>query len=376
MRRLRRRARAEPPPRPPEPRAAEPDATESIEQLLDVVAALLRSWGEFPIETAALSREQVAERFEGWARHALLGTPPPGAEGSASARRDWPAVRRFVADHRRKEQSFVQERFRDLREVVWTFIQTLGRSISQDRRTDHRMHEQLGKLRAAVDSDDTAELKREALRSVTMIESVIEARRARLESQVDELGDRLDNMAVELVNVQRELEKDALTQIHNRGALDEQLRCMVHLGTVAGGTGTAVLIDIDDFKWVNDQYGHHAGDEALKQVAQILARECRRKGDFVARFGGDEFVVLVPQPASEAAIELCERILFGIRDLELPSCGHEPLRISVSIGAANLERGDEVRDWLERADRALYQAKQEGRDRYVILPETGEAGGL
>ncbi len=353
----------------------EPQAEQEVgEQLLDTLAALLRTWGEFPIEFESMDQATVREHFEAWARHALVAAPQPGSEeespATAAARRDWPGLQRFVRDHRKSEYDHVQRSLTDLREVIGAFAQTLGRAIQEDRKTDGRMNGQLGKLRSAVDSSDTEALKREALRSITLIESMIEVRSTRQRTQVQQLAGRLDELNLELVDVREKLAKDPLTGIHNRAAFDGHMERLVDVQTVMGTSATLIMIDVDHFKWVNDRYGHPMGDTVLKEVAELLQQTFRRKGDFVARFGGDEFVAIVQGAGIDGVTTVCEKLLFSIRDMTVASEG-EPIRVSVSIGAADFAVGDEMTSWLERADRALYVAKEQGRDRFALLDSDG-----
>jgi diguanylate cyclase (GGDEF)-like protein len=130
----------------------------------------------------------------------------------------------------------------------------------------------------------------------------------------------------------------------------------------------AFMIDIDHFKWVNDTYGHGTGDRVLKDVGSSLVKSFSRKEDFVARFGGEEFVVVLQEGESETLKLLAERCLQHLRDLEFDA-GDENLRISASLGVAMLHRNESPESWLERADQALYQAKDAGRDRMVVHVE-------
>lgn len=160
---------------------------------------------------------------------------------------------------------------------------------------------------------------------------------------------------------------DALTGLLNRGALD-----MSALGLVArwqrdGQSLSCLVIDIDHFKQVNDTFGHHAGDAVLREVAQALDNS-RRASDVAGRYGGEEFCILCPHTDEHQATALANRILRKVRAIPLP--GRECFA-SVSIGVAQLHGAAGSKELLWRslfadADRALYQAKQQGRDRYEV----------
>ena len=134
-------------------------------------------------------------------------------------------------------------------------------------------------------------------------------------------------------------------------------------------------MDVDCFKQFNDEYGHLAGDDCLKAVAQTLQTVIRRAGDFVARYGGEEFAIVFPNTATGAAVVL-QDVLQNIRRLAIPHVSSKVSRgiVTVSIGYATVipTEGESKTDLLNRADHALYEAKAKGRDQ-VICAEAGQA---
>jgi len=122
-----------------------------------------------------------------------------------------------------------------------------------------------------------------------------------------------------------------------------------------------VMIDLDDFKSVNDSYGHSAGDEVLRAVGESLARAFIRKSDLVARYGGDEFAVILNDTAAENSVKLIERFLTSVRDICVPYAPADT-RISCSAGYTEIHERDTVESLVKRADKALYQAKADGRN--------------
>jgi diguanylate cyclase (GGDEF)-like protein len=130
-----------------------------------------------------------------------------------------------------------------------------------------------------------------------------------------------------------------------------------------------LITDLDDLKQINDQYGHRSGDEALRLFADFLVRSFPRRSDFIARYGGDEFVAILPQTRVAQSERLARRFLEGIRRISVTRDG-QTFPITASIGLAELRRGEDADGWLERADRALYDAKSNGRDQLVIAPSS------
>lgn len=126
-----------------------------------------------------------------------------------------------------------------------------------------------------------------------------------------------------------------------------------------------LMLDADHFKSVNDTHGHDVGDKVLKRLSDICMRELRDV-DVFGRFGGEEFVATLPETSVKTALEVAERLRTALAAAEIPVTGSKPLRFTVSIGAAERTRDDKsVHDLLNRADAALYQAKESGRNKVV-----------
>nr|WP_251131322.1 diguanylate cyclase [Exiguobacterium sp. s5] len=161
---------------------------------------------------------------------------------------------------------------------------------------------------------------------------------------------------------------DALTGIWNRRAFDERFERMWDEAAETGDVLALLLLDIDAFKVYNDTYGHLAGDACLEQVANAIDKAVGGDG-MTARYGGEEFVVLLRPRHARQPKEIAERIRQAVLKLNIPHEGYHPLRkVSVSIGVAEQAPalGNEKGDLIEAADRALYQAKQSGRNRVSV----------
>jgi len=167
--------------------------------------------------------------------------------------------------------------------------------------------------------------------------------------------------------VKHESSLDGLTRVFNRSAFDRTFLRLHRIGALSTQPSCLLMTDLDDLKQINDRYGHRSGDEALRLFADYLVRSFPRRSDFIARYGGDEFVAILPQTRISQSERLAARFLEGIRRLAV-SRDEQSFSMTASIGLAELKRGEDADGWLERADRALYQAKSNGRDQLVIAP--------
>lgn len=248
----------------------------------------------------------------------------------------------------------------------------------EDKGQDQKLSDQLRQLRQAVtNSDSLDEIKRVVPAHLIIMDAVLQERflsqrkeQALLE-QVATLTQQLKATEEETANYknrlnrqQQRLQVDTLTQLHNRSALDERLALEYKRWLRYQSPLCLAIVDVDHFKSINDQFGHLAGDKALKVIARALSTALRDT-DFVARFGGEEFVVLLPG-ISEDSIQLpLDKLRSVIKGIPF-RFKEERISISISLGATLFRSGDRITDAFERADRALYEAKNAGRDRIVI----------
>jgi diguanylate cyclase (GGDEF)-like protein len=160
---------------------------------------------------------------------------------------------------------------------------------------------------------------------------------------------------------------DPLTALGNRLRLREDLEILRGRVGRYGHRYSAALCDIDEFKKYNDRHGHLAGDEAISAVAQAISRGVR-SGDAVYRYGGEEFLVILPEQSEQSATIAMERIRIGIERLGIMHAGKDPTGpITISVGIAAMSPGDTAswEAWIKRTDEALYRAKAAGRNRVV-----------
>ncbi len=178
-----------------------------------------------------------------------------------------------------------------------------------------------------------------------------------------------------LFNVMREekllLEKmvitDDLTRLYNHKYFVRRLEEEFKRAKRYHGSLSCMMIDLDNFKRINDTYGHQAGDKVLRDVARVL-KTCVRETDIIARYGGEEFSAILPSSIREDAMRLAERIRSSVRDFRFDSI-KEGEMITVSIGVATYPHPDitEIDNLIRKADNALYKAKEGGKDRVVSL---------
>ncbi|MDL2280042.1 GGDEF domain-containing protein [Desulfovibrio sp. OttesenSCG-928-G11] len=165
---------------------------------------------------------------------------------------------------------------------------------------------------------------------------------------------------------------DALTRVHSRRHFDSRLSEEMQRFTRYGEHFSMLMLDVDHFKNINDTYGHNVGDMVLRELGGILG-DCVRNTDYCARFGGEEFVILLPHTGSAKATALADRIREAVAGHVFFADCARPFHVTVSIGVAHIspQTPKSARAMLQEADEALYQAKEEGRNRTCFFAESG-----
>jgi diguanylate cyclase (GGDEF)-like protein len=166
---------------------------------------------------------------------------------------------------------------------------------------------------------------------------------------------------------------DMLTGIPNRRYFETVMQNEWNRALRYSKPLSLIMVDVDFFKQYNDRYGHAAGDDCLKAIAKCLDKTLRRAGDMVARWGGEEFVCLLPEVNQEQAINLSEQLLSNIRGLSIThadSAVTDQITVSLGLAALNLNQRTTWKALLNQADQALYRAKHQGRNCLVVDDQT------
>lgn len=275
---------------------------------------------------------------------------------------------------------------KQLNERLAAFIDTLGQahegyseSVESARSFNRELREQVSGLQASVqEAADLASLKQALEQRLDgLLSTVIEHQRQR-EGREEEVARRLQALAQKVSEMEDEAQgfrehieeqrqkalTDPLTGLANRAGWSERLELEVARWKRYGGDLLLAVLDIDHFKRINDGYGHLAGDKVLKIIAGELSKRLR-KTDFLARFGGEEFVLLVPGTPLEGGQQLLETLRAGVESCPFHFRG-EPVTITLSSGLTSFATGDNGEAAFARADQALYKAKRGGRNRIEL----------
>lgn len=270
----------------------------------------------------------------------------------------------------------LHQRLNDIQEFLVTAREGEELSLQNQEKLDLDVRQELQEMRANVEtSTDLGKLKFDIEDMVNRIVSAVDTfhtvekqRRDEVYERIESLGQRMESMEAEATELKSSLEaqrlealRDALTELPNRAAYDEQVNAEFTRWRRHNRPLSLAIIDIDYFKKINDTLGHLRGDKVLRLVAREIARRVRNE-DFVARYGGEEFVVVMPETDLQSAYVAMEKVRTAIEECPF-NFNQQRIPITASFGISSFQEGDEIETCFERADKALYRAKDEGRNR-------------
>ncbi|MBK9323476.1 MAG: GGDEF domain-containing protein [Bdellovibrionaceae bacterium] len=276
-------------------------------------------------------------------------------------------LRQYFSSYRLDEYTYIQNTFDDFKRIIWDFAEQLSEEVAYEKAKEIEASNNLDQLREAVETNSI-----EALRSKSreFIDFYIKYQAQKNERRVKRLSSMKKNLNVvkkQLMEANHTMRVDHLTEAYNRKSFDEQMRMQQQMSVIAQTPVSLITLDIDFFKKINDSYGHDIGDFILKECVVLLKEVFHREEDFVARIGGEEFAVILPNCPLEHALVRAEEALAKIRN-EVFVQDKLEIKFTVSMGIAQLLQNETTEQWLKRADSALYLSKQTGRNKYTVAP--------
>ncbi len=243
--------------------------------------------------------------------------------------------------------------------VLKNFLEQVLATTSSTSHYGDKLEKYSEQLNRAQDLGEIQGILEEMIRETSnMVESTRD-----LQSKLKEASTQVEMLRKELAKTAEEAKRDALTGLRNRRAFDEELAKLLKSYREKGEIFSLIMVDIDHFKRFNDRFGHKVGDKVLQIVANTLNYTLKGK-DFVGRYGGEEFVVLLPRTSLENACVVGEQIRENVSEkrLRVTKTGENLGTITVSVGVSQVNENDTAESVIERADRALYLAKNSGRN--------------
>jgi len=267
-----------------------------------------------------------------------------------------------------REREYLEHRDAELRRIIQVLTDGLA-SVGHGAAVYHRRLQDNGnRLEAASRLSDLVKMRAAITAEVQGLRSAIAERQAEERTTTQALQSEIEVLRQNVVRAENQARTDPLTGAANRGVFDDELGRLCDLAASGQERFALMFADIDHFKAINDTYGHPTGDRVLTAFVGFL-RARVRKGDTVARCGGEEFGVILPGAALRPTVRKARRMLGELARSDWEVDPTTKLKFTASVGVTTWQDGDDPAAVIERVDRALYRAKHDGRNRVSTPPE-------
>ena len=337
------------------------DARERLNVFSESIRALFLFVREYTLDICEIDAEDFKKQLE-----ALQEKFQPD-ETTKTIATQFNRQKGKILDHIQRQKNYIGERETEFREIIDLMTGAMGGLDNENRDFYNSIRSQGERFEEITRLDDIKRIKSELVREVDKIRAMVRDKENLDQKALDSLSSQVDSLKKELDKARHSADIDGLTGVNNRKALDRHLRSLVERNTITRAPFSLLMMDLDDFKQLNDTYGHTVGDRMLLAFAE-KCRAAVRSDDFLARYGGEEFTLILPgaslRNATKKARQLCQSIA-AARYAADDSLKADVLSVTVSIGVSTYRPGDTVRRLVDRADQCLYKAKAAGKNRAV-----------
>ena len=276
-------------------------------------------------------------------------------------------IRKFVD----QQKKYLAEREKELKGIIDLLAKAMVALDTDNQQYNKNIYKQSEKIEQITRLDDIKKIKQALKQKLENIQQTVRDKQNRDSKKLKILSKKVNTLSHELKRAKADSVTDGLTGIYNRKAFDSYLQELISKNARAHTSFAVLMVDIDNFKDVNDSYGHQTGDRVLLALADKCSINIRNE-DFIARYGGDEFIVVLQnasrRDARQKAKKLCKAISDTRYSLDDIKAGHS-LSVTVSIGISIYREGDSLKTITDRADQALYAAKRVGKNRVASEDE-------
>lgn len=276
-------------------------------------------------------------------------------------------IRQFFSSYRMAEGAYLQKAFDDFKNIIWEFADQLSEDVDFEQAQDAKALSALEQLKEAVDANSVDSLRSKSKEFIQFYIDYQSKKAVRRDKRMATVKKSLRSTQSKLDEAQVSLRTDHLTGAANRRTCEEALKQHHMVFHTTQSPVSLIILDIDHFKKVNDNYGHDVGDFVLKECVRLLKECFLRENDVVARIGGEEFAVILPDYQVKHAVLKAEETLEHIRKQIFIQDQYQ-IKFTVSMGIAQLQPRETVDQWMKRADTALYQSKNSGRNKLTVAP--------
>jgi diguanylate cyclase len=336
----------------------------SKEQPAGLIDRLLSLLSDAAVEGGSLKTRDFRSRLQTY-RHSLASS-----EGRKDFARYSTECLHMCEDYFQRSRKYLLERESEFGEVINYLREAVSRLAGESHTFSTELNHSTERIQRLTDIEDIRELKKQISNEVQNLKRTIDEKKQKEEASYSRLSKRMELLQHSLQESREEASLDGLTGIPNRRTFDRTVQRWIAERKTSGRTFVLAMLDLDDFKAINDTRGHQVGDRVLLCAARFFGKQIRQN-DFLARFGGEEFVILMDGlDATQAHAKfagMLERLAATSYDYEIGG-GVASICFTASCGLAECGADEPVETLLRRADEALYQAKKSGKNRAVLAP--------
>jgi diguanylate cyclase len=334
---------------------------EKSDVFLRSIEALLHFLKSFALDLSEIRSDHFKKMIDGLAQQFVSLERPKRIELDFERQKD--KILSFI-EH---QHHYIAEREQELRDIIDLLTKAMASLDVENRDFYNRVHDQSEKMEQITLLDDIKKIKSALQLEVTQMREIVDQKKDQDRRQVQLLASQVDSLRQELEKTKAKSMTDGLTGVYNRQAFDDTLKDLMVRSRVMNSDLSLLMLDLDDFKKINDTYGHLIGDRVLVAFSQ-KCRKSIRGDDVLARYGGEEFAIILPGANLKNALNKGRQICDAIASARYATDSENSddyLSVTVSIGVTACMRDDTAEAMISRADKALYKAKRNGKNRAV-----------
>ena len=262
------------------------------------------------------------------------------------------------------QKKYLIDREGEFKDIIDILTNAMVNLDVENQEYNQKLLEQSGKIEKITHLDDIKKVKQAIILEIEQMRQTVKDKQSSDNDTLDALAKQVHTLNIQLKQAHTESATDSLTGIYNRKAFDRQISELIEKNTVSKYPFSLLMIDIDNFKNINDTHGHQIGDRIIIAIVQ-KCRNSIRAEDFFARYGGEEFAIVLPGASLRNAVKKAKHICNSVasaRYLLDDEPNSQTLHATVSIGVSCHQKGDTTTTVIKRADRALYAAKHLGKN--------------
>ena len=270
----------------------------------------------------------------------------------------------YISEYIELHKNYLTDRENELKDIIEILTNAMVTLDTENQQYNQKILQQSEKIEQITFLDDIKKIKQALIEEIEQIRETVKQKQSRDSIKLDSLAKQVHTLNHQLEKVRAESLTDGLTGAYNRKAFDDRMAVRVAENALPQAAFSLLMLDIDDFKHINDTYGHQTGDRVILAVINKCNQSIRGE-DFLARYGGEEFAIILPGASLKNAVKKANHICKSIAGTNYrldDVAGSQTLSVTISIGVSSLQPNDSVATVTQRADQALYAAKHAGKN--------------